>query len=268
MLISLLLAVLAVYLALVGYLFVRQRTLLYYPDTNIESPQQYGLAGFAEHFVPSDGETIQLWYRQPLKGFPIIVYFHGNASHLGNRAGIYTALADKGFGVLAVSYRGYGKSTGTPSEEGFYYDARAALRFLTQEKNIPISRVLLFGESLGSGVAVQMAVEYPVAGLILQAPFTSVVTRAAELYFYIPVRLLLQDKFDSLSKIGKVKAPLLLFHGELDTVIPVNHGKTLFEAANQPKQAFFFPHVAHNDFDSSLISAHVLDFAKQYQLIE
>ncbi|MBY0408120.1 MAG: alpha/beta hydrolase, partial [Rickettsiales bacterium] len=200
-------------------------------------------------------------------GFPTIVYFHGNASHMGNRAGKYQAFADKGFGVLAVSYRGYGKSTGAPTELGLYEDARAALAYVSENLHTPLSQVLIYGESLGSGVAVQMACEHEIGALVLEAAYLSVAQRAAELYPYIPVNWLIKDGFHSIRKIGKVKAPLLLFHGELDETIPFAHGKALFEAAPSVKQSHYFPHVGHNDFDSALISEHVLGFAIAHHLI-
>jgi fermentation-respiration switch protein FrsA (DUF1100 family) len=266
--VNIFLTLLAAYGLLVALLFAFQRRLIYHPDKVIGTPAAYGLSGFSEQLIPSgDGVTLQVWYRPAAPGFPTIIYYHGNAAHIGNRADILGHLAEKGFGVLGLSYRGYGKSTGSPSEQGIYNDARAAIGFLTAQ-HIPLSRIILYGESLGSGVAVQMATEFAVGGLVLEAPYTSVAARAAELYYYIPVKLLIQDKFHSLEKIGRVRAPLLLFHGERDMVIPVAHGRALFEAAPSPKHSFFFPQVAHNDFDTAAISAHVLDFAKQYQLIE
>lgn len=249
-------------------MYTLQRQLLYLPDRNIEAPDAYGLSGFRDLMITStDGMPIQLWHRQATDGFPTIVYYHGNASHLGNRAGILGALANKGFGVLALSYRGYGKSQGKPSETGLYNDARAAVKFLTDKERLPLSRIMLYGESLGSGVAVHIATEFHVGGLMLQAPYKSVAGRAAEIYFFIPVNLLIKDRFDSIHKIARVKAPLLIFHGDLDDTIPVTHGKAILAAATAPKQAFFFPHISHNDFDSELISAHVLDFARQYKLV-
>ncbi len=256
------------YAVFVGLVYHYQRHLLYHPDKAIAEPSHYGLQGFFDILLPSsDGVNVQLWYRAAVPGFPTVVYYHGNASNIGNRAGIYAALAEKGFGVLALSYRGYGKSTGDPTEQGIYDDARTALRFLTDQQHIPLKHIIVFGESLGTGVAVQMASEYDVAALVLQAPFTSVAARAAEIYFYIPVNMMIYDKFDSLSKIAKVKPPLLLFHGDLDTVIPIRMGKTLFAAANEPKQAVYFPNNAHNDFDSHVLSDHVLALAKKYNLI-
>ncbi len=263
-----LLTLLTLYGLLVVCMYTFQRSLLYHPDKHISAPEQYGLQGFRDlRTTATDGVEVQLWYRDAAEGYPTILYYHGNASHIGDRAGILAALAGKGFGLLALSYRGYGKSGGEPTEQGIYHDARAAVAFLTRTQGIPLNRILFFGESLGTGVAVQMATEYQVAGLILQAAYTSVAARAAEIYFYIPVQMLIKDRFDSLRKIAHVKAPLLLFHGERDLTIPVRQGEALFAAATSPKRSFYFPDIAHNDFDSGVISAHVLDFAKEQHLI-
>ena len=256
------------YVSLLALMYVFQRKLMYLPERQLHAPQYYGLSGFEEiSFTTSDGIALQSWYRRAQPSFPTIVYFHGNAGNIGDRASIYAALADKGFGVFALSYRGYGKSQGYPSEEGLYADARTAIHHLTLSQQLSIQNILLFGESLGTGVATQMATEFDVALLILQAPYRSVSGRAGEIYYFLPVKLLIKDKFKSIKKISGVKAPLLLFHGECDDVIPVYHGKTLFEAATcSPKRAFFMPNIAHNDFDSNVISAHVLDFAKELSL--
>jgi fermentation-respiration switch protein FrsA (DUF1100 family) len=260
--------IIAIYCLLVLLLCLFQRRVMYQPTNDIQSPEQYGLSGFTDiRATASDGVKVQLWYRPANPGFPTIIYYHGNAWHLGNRAPILGALAGKGFGVLGLGYRGFGKSEGSPSEQGIYQDARAAIGFL-KEQSIPVSQIMLFGESLGTGVAIQMATEYDVAGLILQAPYKSVAGRAAEIYFYVPVKWLIRDKFHSIDKIAKVKAPLLLFHGEIDPTIPIRHGRAIFEAATSPKRGFFLPGVAHNDFDSGMISAQVLDFAKEHRLVK
>lgn len=258
----------AVYFLLVAGLFIFQRKVMYLPDQNIGMPEQYGLSGFEDFLVTSgDGTKVQLWYKKAAEKFPTIVYYHGNAAHLGNRAGIYHALAEKGFGVLALSYRGYGKSEGTPHEQGIYADARAAIRYLTDEQKLPLSQILLFGESLGSGVAVQMATEHKVAGVVLEAPYTSVVNRAAEIYFYIPVRLLIKDHYDSIHKLPRVLAPVLIFHGELDATIPIAHGRAMYAAVQSPKKAYFFANVGHTDFDSPTLASHILDFAQEYHMM-
>jgi hypothetical protein len=266
---NILLTCLAIYLTFVGLMYVFQRKLMYHPTKNIEQPANYGLQDFSEYFIKtSDNVSIQLWYKKATDGFPTIIYFHGNAGNIAGRSDILAALGGKGFGVLATSYRGYGKSEGSPSEKGLYDDGRAALQFLTDTQNIPISRIMLFGESLGTGVATQIATEHPVAALLLQAPYTSVSGRAAEIYYFVPVKWLIVDRFESIRKISQVKSPVLIFHGERDEVIPVRHGRAMFEATTAVKQAYFMPEVHHNDFDSDVISSHVLNFAKVQQLIK
>jgi uncharacterized protein len=266
--VSFLSAIAVFYLALVGCLYYYQRNLLYIPDRQVAAPQQYGLEGFEDlRATSADGVNVQLWYRKAAPNFPTVIYFHGNAAHLGNRAGIFAALAGQGFGVLALSYRGYGASEGSPTEDGIYHDARCAIAYLTEKHSIPLTSILLFGESLGTGVAIQMATEYNIAGVVLEAPYTSVAARAAEIYFYVPVNLLIKDRFDSLSKAPRVKAPVLILHGELDNVIPVQQGRALYAAITSAKKAIYFPRVAHNDFDTGEISAHVLDFAREHRLI-
>lgn len=264
----LLIVIALIYTALVAGMYLFQRKLMYLPMQNIGVPEQYGLSGFSEDFVTtSDGVKVHLWYRPAATGFPTIVYFHGNAGHMGDRSALFAALVEKDFGLLALSYRGYGKSEGAPSEQGLYSDARAAISYLLNNKHVPLGKLILFGESLGTGVATQMATQYDISMLILQAPYRSVSGRAGEIYYFIPVKQLIKDKFQSIKKIARVKAPLLIFHGEQDDVIPVRHGKTMFEAATSPKRAHFMPGIKHNDFDSSVISAHVLDYAKEHRLV-
>ncbi|MCE2927672.1 MAG: alpha/beta hydrolase [Rickettsiales bacterium] len=265
---NLFLSLLLIYIAILALMFVFQRSLMYHPFAATGTPEQNGLSGFSELHAPTpDGIQIQLWYRQADRGFPTIVYFHGNGGNIAGRAVIYDAFARLGFGVLAVSYRGYGLSNGSPSEQGLYTDARTAIELLIKEKHVEPSRIILFGESLGTGVATKMATEYKVGLLVLQAPYTSVAARAQEIYPFVPARLLMKDRFDNLSKIQAIQSPLLLFHGELDNVIPVHHGRRVFESAREPKRAFFLPHVNHNDFDSRMISSHAQTYAKELGLI-
>ena len=266
---SALITIAVLYIGLIALMTIFQRQLLYLPDKNLGTPEQYGLSGFSEEFIKTpDGISIQTWYKTAQKNMPTILYFHGNASHMGNRAGIYSALAGKGFGVMAISYRGYGKSEGAPSEQGLYTDGRAAISFLTNTKKIPLGNIIIYGESLGTGVTTQMATEYEVGAIALQAPYTSISGRAAEIYFFLPVKLVMFDHFNSLSRISKIKSPLLILHGELDDTIPIRHGKAIFAAANQPKEAIFFPDVGHNNFDSATIAGDVFEFAKKYGVIK
>jgi fermentation-respiration switch protein FrsA (DUF1100 family) len=256
---SIILIVTVVYAALVIALVLLQRKMMYRPDATDAIPAFHGLAHFSDVEIESeDGTPLQLWYHEAHENMPTIIYFHGNAGHLGDRAGLFDALANKGFGVAAVSYRGYGKSKGRPHERGIYADARAAIKWV-KSRGIPFSNIAFYGESLGTGVAVKMATEYSPKALFLQAPYTSVVKRAAEIYWYVPVRFLLRDHFDSLSHIRKVTSPLTIFHGKLDDVIPAHHAEALLAVANDPKRAIYFDDVGHTDFDNHVITQHVMD---------
>jgi fermentation-respiration switch protein FrsA (DUF1100 family) len=154
--------------------------------------------------------------------------------------------AQEGLGVLLLEYRGYGGNPGAPTEAGLYADADAALDFLSQD-GIPASRLVIYGESLGSGVAVHMAAERELAALILEAPFTRLADAASYHYSFVPVSVLLRDRFDSLSAIGKIRAPILILHGERDRVIPVRFGRALLAAAPEPKEGWFSPDAGHED---------------------
>jgi len=260
---------LGAYLLLIGCIFVFQRHLMYHPVTIIAPPSVYGLTNVEEVFVPSsDGVKLQVWVHKARESYPTIVYFHGNAFHLADRASKFSAFADAGFGLVAVSYRGFGKSAGSPSEQGIYKDARTAIDYAVNTLHIPQNRLIYFGESLGSGVAVQMASELAPGLLALEAAYTSVETRSAELYpFVLGARYLVLDKYDSLSKIASVHAPLLMLHGEADPVIPLRHGKTLFAAANEPKTLVIYPGVHHADYSNEQILAPLIKAAKTAGLL-
>jgi uncharacterized protein len=252
-----------IYITIAGSIYLYQRQLLYHPHTALEMPDYYGLPNFQHMTLTTrDNVHITAWYKPAATAEePVLVYFHGNAGHLGDRYEKLAAFAGT-MGVMAVSYRGYGGSHGLPSEQGLYEDGRAAIHYLlTAHKP---RNIILYGESLGSGVAVQMATEFNVGALILEAPYTSVRARASELYPYLPVSFLLKDHFDSLSKISTITAPLLILHGEKDTTIPVTHGKALFAAANQPKEAVFFPDTSHSDFKLDDITRHMAKFIRLY----
>jgi hypothetical protein len=193
-----------------------------------------------------DGLSLLSWYLPPGPGQPVIAYFHGNGGHIGYRVERLLRFARQGFGVLMLEYRGYGSNPGTPSEAGFYADGRAALDFLDREGVAP-NRLVLYGESLGSGVAVELAAQHEIAALILEAPPTSVAEVAQCHFPYVPASRLVTDRFDSLSRIGKVKAPILVLHGERDRVVPIRFGRALFDAAPEPKESWFAPEAGHED---------------------
>ena len=187
---------------------------------------------------------------------------------MANRADFFHSLADQGFGLMALDYRGYGASEGSPSEAGFYQDASAAINYTTHTLAVLTDRIILYGESIGTGVAVQMATEFPEAALVLQSPYTSTEAVAEQRYPWLPVHFLMKDRFDSLSKMKNVHVPLLLMHGEQDVIVPVSEGKKLFAGASEPKTAIYFPQKGHNDLDSDARITALINFSHRYNLIK
>jgi fermentation-respiration switch protein FrsA (DUF1100 family) len=257
--------VVAIYLALLALLFVMQRSLLFVPNRERPDLAAAGLAPAMRtiELVTADGLRLLAWHQAPA-GNPgvLLLYLHGNAGHIGDRADRVRPYLAAGFGVLLVEFRGYGGNPGQPTEAGFYSDARAALDFLA-EQGLSGKRLVIYGESLGTGVAVQMALERDCGALVLEAPYTSVGAVAQSRYWMFPVRRLVLDKFDSLSKIGRLHCPLLIMHGEHDRVIPIRYGRELFEAASEPKEAKWFSDGNHTNFDDYGGPAAVLDFLKR-----
>lgn len=242
-----------------------QRRMMYFPDRSVPEPSQFGVADMAPAALETeDGLTLTAWYKAaPGREGPVLVYFHGNAGHIGYRGEKVRPFLDRGFGVLLVSYRGYGGNPGSPMEQGLYRDGRAALNWLAAQ-GVAANRMVLYGESLGSGVAVRLAAEMPrdqsVGALVLEAPYTSTVDVAARAYPIFPVRLLMRDRFDSLSIIDQVGAPLFVVHGERDSIIPARLGRDLLAAAREPKRGVFLEAAGHNDLHEHGSAKTVMDF--------
>lgn len=249
-----------VYLVFVLTLGVAQKQLIYFPDPAPFVPSQWALKELQPFKVTTDdGLTLTSWYVAPQRHDKfIIVFFQGNAGHLGYRNYKVRPWIDNGYGVLMIGYRGFG-NPGKPSEQGLYRDARATIEAL-RARGVPEKAMVFYGESLGTGVAVQMATEFDAAALILESPYTSIPDVAADRYPMVPVRLLITDTYDSLSKIGDVHMPLLLMHGEQDQVVPIKFGRKLFAAANEPKQAEYVPEAGHNDVYTLRTQQLVLNF--------
>ena len=256
---------LGLYLALALFMFGCQRSFLYFPDKSNPDVGDAGVAGLKEVRLESEpGLEIAHWYRPPAAvDGPVVVVFHGNAGHIGHRVPKYRPLLDAGFGLFLAEYRGYAGNPGKPNETGITADARAVMAYLAEE-GIAGERTILYGESLGGGPAVKMAVEFDVAGLVLESPFTSVGDVAQSHYWYLPARWLVLDTWDNAGRIAGLDAPLLILHGERDRVVPVRFGRALYELAPEPKHAVFVPGGDHNGlFSHPEVVAAVIAFVRE-----
>ena len=234
-----------IYAVLVLVMAVAQRRLIYLPDTARISPAAIGLAGVSEETLPTpDGERLVMWYVPAKPGKRTFLYFHGNAAGLADRAERIRIMAAEGYGVLMLAYRGYSGSTGSPSEAANVADGKRAYEWLLR-KGVRAEDIILFGESLGSGIAVQVAAEHKVGGLVLDSPYTSLTDVAAGRFPFLPVRLAMLDRYDSVSRIRTLSAPLLIFHGDRDEVVPYALGLQLFSAAREPKRMVTFNGFGH-----------------------
>jgi fermentation-respiration switch protein FrsA (DUF1100 family) len=236
----------ALYVGFVALLYFAQRSMIYLPDRSPVGAVQ----GFERVALQSaDGIALVSLFAPPQGSKPVVAIFHGNAGHIGHRVDKALGLMARGYGVMLAGYRGYGGNPGSPTEDGLYADARASLDWLAARGFIE-GRLVIYGESLGSGVAVQMAGERKAAALVLEAPFTALPDGAAVHYPYVPARLLVKDKFANLDKIGALATPLLIVHGERDRVLPVTMGRALLKKATATKRGVFLPEAGHNDLMS------------------
>ena len=261
MLLEILAAPALAYAAIVGYLAVLQRSFIFHPPAVGPDPVDMARAGFA----PAAGEgaagaTPRFWISPAqAPGTPMVVFLHGNASMVADGAAKLAPLREAGLGVMLVEYPGYGGAAGRPSEASILRQAEEALGILARA-GIGSERIVLWGESLGTGVATRLAVGRGVAGVILEAPFTSVADRAQEIYWWTPARWIVLDAFDNLSRIASIGAPLLLLHGERDETTPAAHGRRLLAAAAEPKRGIFFREGGHVDLAEHGMMHEVLSF--------
>jgi len=240
-----------VYAALCAALFLMQRRMLYVPDRTAVTPAEAGLEQAQEVTVTTaDGLALTGWWLEAADDRPVLLYFQGNGGSIAGRAGKAEIMRTNGYSVLLAGYRGYGGNPGSPSEAGLIADGAAWLDHLLDRGFRP-GQFVLYGESLGSGVATALAAERDVGAVVLEAPFSSIRAIAEKRYWFVPVRWLLRDPFDSLARIGRVTVPLLIVHGDADTLIPLEHGERLFAAANEPKRLEIIKGATH----TSLVEA-------------
>lgn len=236
---------LAIYVLVTLLVYLFQRRLQYFPDGSPVSLSVGARRSGIEDVVLTsrDGVKLCAWYWPGTRPVDILI-LHGNGGHRGDRRDWLQELRSLGCGLFILDYRGYGGSGGSPSEEGFYLDAEAAREWLDSRAK---GQLVYLGESIGCGVAVELARRRPPAALILQAGFSSAVDVARRAYPYFPVSLLMKDRFESARKIPEVKCPVLCIHGDADTIVPMPLGRALFEAARDPKEWFEVPGAGHND---------------------
>ena len=243
-----LLFAIAAYGLFCAMLFLVQRHFLYHPQPTRISPVAAGFP-VAEEIVlaTSDGEQVIAWHVAPRVGKAVVIFFHGNADALARRVSRFAQLTADGTGLIALSYRGYGGSTGWPSEQGLYRDAEAAYAFAVAR--YAAERLVVWGFSLGTGPAVALAVDRPVGRLVLESPFTSVADIAAAAMPFVPVRLLLKDQYHSDRRIGRLRAPLLIMQGGHDQIVPLTLCKRLYALSPEPKRFVLLPEGRHENLD-------------------
>jgi fermentation-respiration switch protein FrsA (DUF1100 family) len=237
------------YVGALAALFLAQRSFLFpIPRVDRTTPAAAGFPQAEEHVLTTaDGERVIVWHVPAKLGHPVVLYFHGNGDFLAGFFGRFRDIIADGTGIVALSFRGYAGSSGQPSEQGLLSDAAAAYAFATARYSA--DRIVAWGFSLGTGVAVALAAEQPVGKLILEAPYSSIADVAASAFPIFPVRLLIRDSFHSDQRIGRVKAPLLIMHGANDPTIGIRFGERLFALAHEPKRFVRFPEGGHNDLD-------------------
>tara|TARA_B100001057_G_scaffold443459_1_gene479563 strand:+ start:44 stop:847 length:804 start_codon:yes stop_codon:yes gene_type:complete len=248
--------ILLVYFLIVVFLYFYQRNLLYHPNENNYSNDK--LMAQVEKIKVRTNDNIDLlgwYYQKDIKKFKTILFFHGNAGSLENRIHKLNHFKDMNINFLIIAWRGFSGNKGKPSEKGLYEDGDSSIQWLLN-KGIKETDIIIYGESLGTGVATHLSQNRNFAGLILETPFTSMVDAAKTFYPYIPVKFLLKDKFENKKKIKNINLPILVMHGEADQIVPFSMGKKMFELANEPKYSYFTKHDNHMmEFDKNLIKA-------------
>lgn len=243
-------------------LYALQRSFIYLPAKVTPQRAAFGAEDMEKvELQTEDGLSLLAWYKAARQGMPTLVYFHGNAGHIGYRMPIARKLMEAGIGVLLVEYRGYAGNPGRPSEKGFYRDGEAAMQFLSK-RGLQPEEMVLYGESIGSGVATYLAVNLPVCAVVLQAPMSSLTRIARFHYPWLPFSP--WDKYDSLKRINQIEAFLLILHGKRDRVVPYEEGEKLFAKAVEPKNMISFTDRGHNDLWDDTYFQKIIDFVKTH----
>lgn len=239
MLWNVLISIALAYAAVVALVFLFQSRLVYYPGIGREvavTPQSYGLQFEPAEIRTADGETLQAWWVPAEGSRGTVLLFHGNAGNISHRLDYLLMFHRLRHSTLIVDYRGYGRSSGTPSEEGTYRDAQAAWDYLREARSVRQQDLVIAGESMGGAVATWLAARVEPRALVLFSTFTSVNDLGAEIYWFLPVRLISRIGYDNLGNLRRIRAPLFVAHSRDDEIVPYTHGRKVFEAANEPKE--------------------------------
>ena len=245
-----------VYLIFLVFLYFYQRNLLYHPNENNYSGDNLTVKVVEVKIPTSDNLKLNGWFhKKNLNNYKTIIYFHGNAGTLDNRIHKLNHFEDIDVNFLIIAWRGFSGNKGKPTEDGLYTDGKSAVNWVL-EQGVKKENIVLYGESLGTGIALEIAQNKNFAGVILETPFTSMIDAAKEFYPYIPVSLLLKDRYENEKKIKNIKIPIMIMHGKKDTIIPFVMGKRIFEIANEPKYSYYTKHDNHMmEYDDQLLDA-------------
>jgi len=244
-LITILLIFLFTYFFLLLSTYAFQRNLLYHPSENNYYGDKLLVSIDKVKIKNKDNIDLISWYHEKnINEYKTILFLHGNAGSLENRIHKINHFKDMNVNFLIFAWRGFSGNKGKPTEQGLYADARSAVKWL-EENGIPKSKIILYGESLGTGVATEIAKDKNFAGIILESPFTSMIDAGKAKYPFLPVRLLLKDKYESNKKIKNIKSPILIMHGKIDKIVPFYMGEKMYQLANNPKYFYFSEYDDH-----------------------
>ena len=251
---ELIIGIIAIYLIVLIFLFFFQRNLMYHPDENNYSGDNLEVEIEKVRIQTTDNISLLGWFhKKDLKKFKTIVYFHGNAGSLENRIHKLNHFKNMDVNFLIIAWRGFSGNLGKPSEDALYEDGKSAINWL-KNQGLSDNDLIIYGESLGTGIATEISQNKKYAGLILETPFTSMVAAAKSFYPYIPVSLILKDKYKNDEKIKNINIPVLVMHGEKDQIVPFSMGKKMFDLANDPKSSYFTKHDDHMmEFDNNMV---------------
>ena len=242
-------------------LYLLQRKILFNTSGRPHKPSYYGLQSVKEvQILTNDEISLLSWYFKGNGKTPLLVYFHGNSFDIGERAYRIRRYIDQNWAVLLIAWRGFSGNKGHPTEENLYIDGEATIKWIIENTNYKFKDLVIYGESLGSGIAVELGKKYKFASIVLEAPFTSVSDIASLRYRIFPTKLLVKDNFNNLKKISKLKSPLLIISGKKDEVVPHIHSQILFEKAKVIKESVFIDEAMHNNLYDFGIEKQVINF--------